>query len=104
MPRCVRIRSRREMGQADGDPRSLHAAPRPIDKRAAMQFDQGFGERQAEPGAGMLARIGIVELAEDGEGARDIRFRHADAAIGDDDLGRRGAGRGADHDLPPRWA
>src|SRR5258708_38196437 len=50
-------------GEKHGDPRADALAA--VDgERAAMQLDQRLGERQAETGPALAARIGVVDLAE----------------------------------------
>src|SRR6185312_1177216 len=70
--------------QDDAD-RGAVAALAVDDQRAAMQFDQFLGKRQAEAGAFVTARETVVDLAERRQRDLNILVRHADAGIGDAD-------------------
>ena len=52
---------------------------------AAMHFGQGPRNRQAQPGALMLARDARIDLAVGRHGGGDIGFAHADAGVGNGD-------------------
>ncbi len=61
---------------------------------AAHRGDEALGDRQAEPGAAVAARGGVVGLREGREQARQRRLRDADPRIGDGEAqGAAGLGR-----------
>src|SRR5579859_94755 len=71
--------------QQHGDPGAGVRPAGDLD-RAAVQFDEAAGERQAQPGAGVAPRQRAVDLDERIEDPVEIAFGDADAAVGHDQL------------------
>lgn len=65
-------------------------------ERAALQLDERFRDRQAEPGTAVNPRVAAVDLLEPLERGFDIAGAHADSRVGDGDF------HGAAHRARPR--